>query len=200
MHPNRAFRWDEDEALAFAIEAGFAHIFACTPDGPMVAHAPIVPGEGRALHFHLAHANRITQHLDGGRALLSVAGANGYVSPSFYADTRNQVPTWNYLAVEIEGTAHRLREDALIAQLDALAAAHEPRVSPDKPWTRDKLDDAPFRKLLAGIVGFELRIQTVRSTRKLGQHKSPADTAGAVAGLERSGNHALAAAMAEMMR
>lgn len=192
MHPNPTFRWDDEDAvLAAAAEIGFAHIFA----GGMVAHAPVVPGAGRALRFHLARANRLTPQLDGARAILSIAGPNGYISPNWYADQKNQVPTWNYVVIEIEGTAHALDETALIAQLDALAAAHEPRVSPERPWTRDKMDEDRFRKMLGAIRCFEVRIDTIRANRKLGQHKTAADTAGTIDGLERSGNAALAAAM-----
>ena len=140
MHPNRTFRWDDEAALDFAVETAFAHIFAGTPAGPMVAHAPVTPGEGRALRFHIARANRIAPHLDGARVLISIAGTDGYVSPSWYADKADQVPTWNYIAVEIEGAARALDEDALVAQLDSLAAKHEPRASPGHPWRRDKMD------------------------------------------------------------
>lgn len=196
MHPNPKFGWaDEEGVLAFVAATGFAHIFAITPAGPMLAHAPVVRGPGRALRFHLARANWLTPQLDGARVLLSVAGAEGYVSPNWYEHPADQVPTWNYVAAEVEGAAHAIDEDALVAQLDALAVAHEPRVSPENPWTRDKMDEARFRGMLTAIRGFELRIETVRANRKLGQNKSAADLDGALVGLERSGNRALAAAM-----
>lgn len=196
MHPNSAFRWNDDAAvLAAAADIGFAHIFAATAGGPMVAHAPVVPGVGRALRFHLARANRLAGHLEGAHALLSVAGAHGYISPGWYAESVNQVPTWNYVAIEVEGVVRALDEDALVAQLDTLAARHEPRVAPDKPWTRDKMDEAVFRKMLSAIRCFELQIDAVRATVKLGQNKRAADRAGAIAGLRRSANALLAEAM-----
>ncbi len=52
--------------------------------------------------------------------------------------------------------------------------------------------------MLRAIAGFELRIEAIRSTRKLGQNKSAADRAGTIAGLEATGNAALAAAMREV--
>lgn len=198
MHPNRAFRFADDASmLAFAGKRGFAHIFASTPDGPMVAHAPITPA-GEAFRFHVARGNGIARHLDGATLLLSVSATDGYVSPSWYADPygSTHVPTWNYVAVEIVGTARLLDDRELTEQLDSLAAFHEPRVSPELPWTRGKTDPAFFDKLLKSIVGCEVTVEAVRGTTKLSQHKPQADNVGVVAGLHRSGNPALAEAMA----
>lgn len=194
MHPNPAFR-DDADPLAFAAELGFAHIMVATAAGPMVVHAPVTRAGG-ALRFHVARGNRATRHLDGAAVLVSVAGVQGYISPSWYAETKDQVPTWNYVAAEIDGVARALDEDALVEQLDALAAFHEPRVAPERPWRRDKMEDAAFRRLLRAIVGFEVTPTAVRTTTKLSQNKSAADRAGVIAGLRRGGHDRLADAMA----
>ncbi len=198
MHPNRAFRFADDASmLSFAGARGFAHIFASTPEGPMVAHAPITPFDG-AFRFHVARGNPIARHLSGATLLLSVSDTDGYISPNWYADPlgSTHVPTWNYVAVEIVGTARVLDDAELTAQLDTLAALHEPRVSPELPWTRAKTDPAYFDKLLKAIIGFEVTVEAVRGTAKLSQNKPQADTVGVVAGLHRSGNPALAEMMA----
>jgi transcriptional regulator len=193
MHPNKAFRFDSDAAmLDWAFARGFAHLFAATSDGPMVAHAPIVPAGDQHLRFHLARGNRLAPLLDGARVILSIAGPDGYITPNWYADPVQQVPTWNYVAVEIEGVARTIDEQGLIEQLDTLAAIHEPRVVPENPWTRAKMDDARFRAMLRAIIGFEVTIEAVRGTNKLGQNKPDADRLGAIDGLDRSGNAALA--------
>jgi transcriptional regulator len=57
------------------------------------------------------------------------------------------------------------------------------------------MDDARFRQMLRAIAGFEVVVDTVRSTQKLSQNKSADDRARVIAGLARSGNAALAAAM-----
>lgn len=193
MHPNPRFRpGDEAAMVAQALAIGFAHIFADTPAGPMVAHAPLSEVDG-ALRFHLARANRIVPHLAGARILASVAGPHGYISPNWYVAPTNQVPTWNYVAIEIDGIARALDEAGLRAQLDALADAHEPR--PD-PWTLAKTDPVIVAKLLAAIVGFEIAVTAVRGTDKRSQNKPEADRERVVAGLRAQGNDALAAAMA----
>jgi transcriptional regulator len=196
MHPNRAFHVaDDEEALALAHRIGLAHIFLTDGDGaPMVAHAPVVRTGARALRFHLARANRVIRHLDGARVLLSLVGAHGYVTPSWYEPPGDQVPTWNYVGVEIEGRARILEEPGLIEQLDQLAAQHEPGLSP-RPWTRDKMAPARFAAMLKAIIGFEVTVETVRSTIKLSQNKPDKDRAGVIAGLDAAGNHVLARAM-----
>ena len=185
MHPSPKFRWeDRAAALAFVAEVSFAHVFVQTPDGPRVAHVPVLV-EGEALRFHLANANALTPHLGGAVALASIAGPNGYVSPNWYA-SRGRVPTWNYVAVECEGPVRVLSRDELVALLDASAATHEPRVREN--WTRAKMDPARFDAMCGAITGFELSVTTIRATRKLSQDSNAADAAGVIVGLTASGS------------
>ncbi|KQM67895.1 hypothetical protein ASE75_03185 [Sphingomonas sp. Leaf17] len=195
MHPNRAFHASDEAALLAAIDRiGFAHIVAPTPDGPMVVHAPISVIGGRP-QFHVARANRIAAHLDGATVIASLVDGHGYISPNWYAAPGNQVPTWNYKAIELVGTVRSIDEAALIDQLDALAAAHEPRVNPANPWTRGKMDDGVFQSMLRAIRGFEIVVETVRGTSKLSQNTSTVDRAGVIAGLRAAGHADLADAM-----
>jgi transcriptional regulator len=180
MHPNRAFAWEDEAAmLAFVADVSFCTI--CI-DGPMVVHVPVVVRAPDRILFHVARGNRATASLDGARALLSCLGPDAYVSPDWYG-TKEQVPTWNYVAVEAEGTLHRLDDEGLTALLDALSEAHEARLAPKPVWTRDKMSPSRFGAMLKAIVGFELRIETLRGTRKLGQHKNEAEREGAADGL-----------------
>jgi transcriptional regulator len=195
MHPNRAFRFDSDAAiLDWAVARGFAHIVADTPEGMMVVHAPIIAVGTGAVRFHVSRGNRVTPHLDGARVLLSVAGPDGYITPNWYVDGAQSVPTWNYVSAEIDGIARVLEEESLVHQLDTLASIHEPRVAPDGPWTRDKMSEDRFRAMLGAIIGFEVTIEAVRGTVKLSQNKNDADCAGVIAGLRDSRNPDLAAA------
>lgn len=181
--------------LQWAAATGFAHVVLHTTEGLMAAHVPIVQAGERAVRFHIARANRVFTHLDGAAVVASIAGADGYVTPNWYGDPANQVPTWNYVAVELYGTARAIGEEALVEQLDALAAAHEPRVSPERPWTRAKMAEARFGAMLRAIAGFEIAIDTVRATRKLSQNKPPQDRACIIAGLENCGRAELAETM-----
>jgi transcriptional regulator len=192
MHPNPAFAWTDETAMrGFIAERAFAHVFAATPDGPMVAHAPVTLTDGGDVRFHLARNNRLTAHLDGLTALISVAGPDAYVSPDWYGRP-DQVPTWIYVAVEAEGTVRRLTEGELVGQLDQLSAAQEAALAPKPAWTRRKMAPGRFEAMLPGIVGFEMRISALRGTVKLNQHKPAEDVNGMIAGLEARGETVIA--------
>ena len=195
MHPNRRFHWDDRDALlAFVAELSFAHIFVATPAGPRVAHAPLVVTREGNLRFHLARSNALTAHLDGAAAVVSLASPDAYISPDWYG-TDDQVPTWNYLSVEVEGPVRRLGETDLVALLDELSATHEARLLPKKPWTRAKMTPGRFETMLPAIHAFELTVETLRGTRKLGQNKSVAEIEGAAAALDGIGRGDVAALM-----
>ncbi len=180
MHPNRTFEWgDEAAMLAFVADVSFCTI--CI-DGPMVVHVPVVVRAPDRILFHVARGNRATAALDGARALLSCMGPDAYISPDWYG-TEEQVPTWNYVAVEAEGPVRRLDDEELTGLLDALSDAHEARLAPKPAWTRDKMSPGRFEAMLKAIIGFELNVETLRGTRKLGQHKSEAEKRAAADGL-----------------
>jgi transcriptional regulator len=195
MHPNRSFHWQDREAmLGFVADVSFAHIFAATPDGPRVAHAPVVVTREGHLRFHLARSNGLAKHLDGLTALASLTGPEAYISPDWYG-VADQVPTWNYMAVEAEGRVHRLGETDLVALLDDISAQHEARLLPKKPWTRAKMSPGRFDGMLKAIEAFELRIEALRGTAKMGQNKGAAEMNGAAAGLEAAGQSSVATLM-----
>jgi transcriptional regulator len=198
MHPNSAFRRDDRALLESLLEEiGFGMVFATTPDGPRVAHVPLLYTGDGAVQFHLARGNALARHLDGATALAVVNGPDGYISPRWYPDGGvEQVPTWNYVALELEGRVRKMDEDGLVGLITALSDKHEARVSSGTPWTMDKLSENRRRGLINAIVGFEMEVQAWRETLKLGQNKTAEDRAALAAGLEGEG----ATGIAHMMR
>jgi len=198
MHPNSAFR-KEDRALfaALVAETGFGMVFLATPDGPRVAHVPLLLTEEGTLRFHLALGNALTRHLDGAQALAVVNGPDGYVSARWYSDP-DQVPTWNYIALEMQGPVRRMDRAELLALLEDVSAHHEARVADGTPWTMDKMARIKRDRMMDMIVGFELTIEAWRPTFKLSQNKPPEERARLVAGLKAEGALALAALMEQL--
>lgn len=194
MHPNAAFR-NEDRALHEALieEIGFGMVFAQTSDGPRVAHTPLLSTGDGAVQFHIARGNALTRYLTGQEALVLVNGPDAYISPRWYADQR-QVPTWNYVALELQGPVRRMAREGLLDLLDALAERHESRIE-GEPWTRDKMDDAALGRLLDAIVGFELEVRAWRPTFKLSQNKSAEDRERVATALTAQGSPSLATLM-----
>jgi len=199
MHPNPAFRHD-DRALLEALidEIGFGMVFAQTPDGPRVAHTPLLNTGDGAVQFHLARGNALTRHIDGTTALIVINGPDGYVSPRWYA-AADQVPTWNYIALELEGRVRRMDQDGLQACLEALSARQEALVTGGEPWTMDKVSDDVRRRLMSAITGFELEVQAWRPTFKLSQNKDEAERERVIAGLEAQGSLAIAQLMRSLV-
>lgn len=194
MHPNAAFRFPADDpALAFVAATGFAHLFGATPDGPRVAHVPLLVMPARVLRFHLANGNALTAHLHGASVLASVGGPGSYVSPNWYAEPANQVPTWNYRTVEIEGQVTALGWHDLHDLLDRSAATFEPRVGQD--WTLAKMDAGRRDAMMRAITAFELVPTAVRGTDKNSQNRSAADARRVIAAMEAHGDFGGAAAI-----
>ncbi|WP_164155386.1 FMN-binding negative transcriptional regulator [Sandarakinorhabdus rubra] len=190
MHPNAAFR-SADDPLGFVARHGFAHIFAQTPDGPRVAHAPLLVTDSGTVQFHLARGNALAAHLDGLVALASIGGPGHYVSPNWYAEPAGNVPTWNYVAVELEGPVRALDTAALEALLNLSSDTFEPRVGED--WTMAKMPRPKAEAMMRAIIGYELTPTAIRTTLKASQNRSEADAQGVIAALERLGETAGAA-------
>lgn len=200
MHPNRAFEWtSREEMLQFVARQAFAHIFTASDEGLFVVHAPVVVTEAGALRLHVSRRNRIAEHLDGRRVLVSISGREAYHSANWYA-SEDQVSTWHYEAVEIEGVAQVLTSDALVDLLDQLSDTMEQRHSPDQPWTRDKMSPGKFEAMTRAIVGFEVEPAAIRGTRKFNQHKSGEDLVATIEGQRRAGREDIVGAIEELAR
>lgn len=150
--------------------------------GPVTAHAAVLVTDG-TLRFHLSAANRMVAALASHPRLVAVVtGPDAYISPDWYA-AEDQVPTWNYVSVEIEGKAKALDRAGAHALLNDLSAHFEAKLAPKAPWTTAKMTPAKLEALLAGIVAYEAPIERLEGTWKLSQNK-PADIARVAGALE----------------
>lgn len=196
MHPNRAFHLDDRSAMrSFVRDVAFGALFAGTPDGPRVVHLPVVWLDDQTLGLHLARANGIAKHLDGATALFVAQGPDGYISPEWYRLGDDQVPTWNYVAVELEGMMRAMDRDALVDQIERLGADQEARLAPKAPWTHAKMDPRRFEAMLGAISGYRLEVTAWRGTAKLGQNKPEAARLAAADAVAEAGRPALARLM-----
>ncbi|WP_420138881.1 FMN-binding negative transcriptional regulator [Sphingomonas sp.] len=196
-HPSPRFAWtDETEMRSFVRETAFAQIVALVDGRLLSAQAPLSFDAAGSPCFHLALGNPLTRRLDRAPVLASVIGTHFYVSPDWYG-TADQVPTWNYRLVEMEGIARRLDAAETRAQLDQLSADQEARLAPKPAWTTGKMDKTKLAALERGIAGFAIDAPIFRGAAKLGQNKSDAEAAGAIEGLRAIGAYDAAAAMAD---
>ena len=194
MHPNPLFRSDDRQLFETLIDQiGFGMVFLTTPDGPRVAHTPLLSTGDGAVQFHLARGNALTRHLDGATALITLNGPDAYVSPRWY-DNRDTVPTWDYVALELEGRVRRMADEGLEAFLHAAIAKHEARIE-GEAWRAEESSEATWGQQFRGIAGFEMEVQAWRPTLKLSQKKSPEERARIADGQGAAGRPALAALM-----
>jgi len=195
MHPAAAFKETDEGALAALVaERGFGLVIGAAEGRPVAAHAPVLL-EGASLRFHLSRMNALTPVLEaGGRALVVITRPDAYVSPD-WCGLPDQVPTWNYLSVEMEGPVTPLDSEAATALLDDLSAHFEARLAPKPPWTRAKMTPARFEALLGAIRAFEMRVERFEGIRKLSQNKGAEPMARLADALEAAGSLEMARLM-----
>ncbi len=174
MHPARNFHEADRLTLAALVASrGLASIVGVEGARALTAAAPVFLA-GNTLQFHLSSRNRLTPILAAsGWALAIVLAEDAYVSPDWYA-AADQVPTWNYRSVEIEGSLRVMSRVETARLLDDLSAQFEAPLAPKPPWTRAKMRVEPFEAMLGAITGFEMIIERLEGTFKLSQNK-PAD-------------------------
>ncbi|MXO58105.1 FMN-binding negative transcriptional regulator [Altererythrobacter salegens] len=195
MHPNPVFRSDDRALLESLIdEIGFGMIFAQTPDGPRVAHVPIVSTGDGAIRFHLSNGNALAKHIASGPALAVINGPDAYVSPRWYP-AKGAVPTWNYVTLELEGPVRRMESEGLEALLEAIAEREEGRIAEGEAYTSADVPPEHWSKLIRAITGFELEVRAWRPTFKLSQNKSVEERSAVADALEAQGSLALASLM-----
>ena len=168
---------------------GFATLVTHGADGLVASHVPLDYDPGRGPHGallgHLAGPNPQVAHLRaGGEALAIFAGPHAYVSPTWYEAEAPNVPTWNYAVVHAYGRPATFDdEERLSALLTRLGSTYE---DGPEPWRYESLPEGYRRRMLRGIVGFEIAIERLEGKFKLSQNRSAADRRNVMAALERS--------------
>lgn len=139
---------------------------------PTGTHLPLelVPifGSAWALRGHLARANRQWRTFESGTPALAVfAEPHAYVSSSWY--NHLNVPTWNYLAVHVYGPVRIVTGDELVEQMRQQVSKYE--AGRPGAFSMDQFSAEELKTHLAGLVGFELTIETVQAKAKLSQNR-----------------------------
>ena len=191
----------EDQAalLAYMRAYSFAALATSGAGGLTATHLPFVIEEegGRiTLLAHMAKANPQWRDFAAGTgALVIFMQPHAYVSPRLY-DSRQNVPTWNYVAVHAYGRPLLVEERAakielqkkLIRQHDAAYLAQ-----------MAELPESYLDARLAAIVSFSLAVTRIDARYKLSQDKNPAERERIARELE-AGGEGVAAETARLMR
>lgn len=202
MYVPRHFSADATQTRALLDGIHAADLVTPSTDGLFATFLPLIHdatlGEHGSLLGHVARRNDHWRLEPTGESLVIVHGADGYISPSWYAaklEHGRVVPTWNYLTAHVYGRLEIHEDPVWLEQLvRRLTDRHE--AGRPKPWG---VEDAPrdyTAAQLKAIVGVELRISRVEAKAKLGQNRSGADIEGVIRGLRSDGQQRLAAATA----
>ena len=172
------FREDDHAALLALMRAHpFATLVTVHEGAPFATHLPLLiderGGEVRLLG-HVARANPQWTHFEDRGALAIFHGPHALVHPGWYAAAPN-VPTWNYAVVHAAGRAALLEGDAALDVARRLTATFTPDAPP--------ISDAFERKLIGGVVTFELRVQRLQGKFKLSQNRNETDQRNVTLGL-----------------
>jgi len=179
---------DTSKINAFIQANGFATLVSQGKDGPWASHLPFVFDEaegGGLLRCHMARANEQWRHIETQPDVLCVfLGPHAYISPSWYA-AKVAVPTWNYAAVHVYGTA-RVEDDVFLRKvIEDTTTKYESKMP--APW-RMPIPEDYIAGMMKAIVGFSVQVKKVEAKFKLGQGRSTEDQLGVLAGLEQSGH------------
>ena len=173
MYQPPQFKSTDRETAAGLMRAHpFASLISSDDDGlPFVTHLPLhlqADGDTSILLGHCAKPNQHWRYLQARpTAVVTFLGPHAYLSPKVYPDLA-RVPSWNYLAVHCTVRARLVDDpDGKDALLKKLIGDHEPGYA--QQWRA--MDPELARKLLAGIVGFELEVLDVQCKLKINQHR-----------------------------
>ncbi len=170
-------RIEDREAInAFLHANGFATLVTRDGSALHASHLPVLldedPNGWGALRSHMARANIQWRHLESNPEVLCIFhGPHAYISPSWYV-MQHTVPTWNYAAIHVYGTAVIVDPAALEKIVRDTTEKYE-SVMP-KPW-QIPLSETEIDRMLKAIVGFEIRITRIEAKFKLGQNRSQED-------------------------
>lgn len=188
---------------SFVEQNGFATLVSTHSGQILATHTPLMIetiGDEEFLIGHIAKANQ--QHLAFGHdtPLLAIfIEQHSYISSSWY-DHIN-VPTWNYIAVHIQGSTTIVEGEELKLSLANLVTKYEP-----KDGSGFSIDDMPHKMLereMKGIVGFRMRIDSITASYKLSQNRHDKDYENIIIKLKERGDDfslQIAADMAELRK
>jgi transcriptional regulator len=190
---------DPAALLAYMRAYSFAALATAGTGGLMATHLPfVIEAEGGRVKLlaHMAKANpQWRDFVADVDALVIFMQPHAYVSPRLY-DSRQNVPTWNYVAVHAYGRPVLIEERAAkIALQKKLIRQHDP----DYLAQMAELPDSYLDVRLAAIVSFSLDVTRVDARYKLSQDKNPAERERIARELEASGD-SIAAETARLMR
>ncbi|QDK37171.1 FMN-binding negative transcriptional regulator [Bdellovibrio sp. NC01] len=173
MYRPSAFNVDDTGLLSeFIAHYPLGMMITVENNEPQISHLPFVMTDNGDLIGHIANMNPQTQGLHDKSVLVSFKGPDRYISPEWY-ESKMEVPTWNYAAIEVRGNIELVKdfsgiEDILSASVTAFEKRNHTQWNYDLPLK--------FREqLVKHITGIKIHIETIEGKFKLSQNRKKQD-------------------------
>ncbi|WP_289044653.1 FMN-binding negative transcriptional regulator [uncultured Olleya sp.] len=177
MYPPQKHQDNDKNHLIEVIKTyPLATVISVKDNTPLITHLPLIyREEDGKLIGHIDIYNPQTNLLkDKNKVTVLFSGPECYISPSIYTTT--QLPTWNYIKVNLTGTVTQIENKAELKQ--SLITMTQFLEAPDHKYTLEE-DNPRLDKNLEYIKLFEISIDTWEGKFKLSQDKKPKDKANA---------------------
>ncbi|WP_035510875.1 FMN-binding negative transcriptional regulator [Halobacillus karajensis] len=164
---------DIGEIRDFIQRNSFGTIVTAKEEKPIATHLPLElhkQGDEYYLTGHMARANPQWKTFEDHRVLVMHQGPHAYISSSWYKS--ENVPTWNYQAVHIYGTATLMSEQELQEDLKLLLKKYEQHRKKAALWEKFS---PQTKKQIKGIVGLKVKVEEIQAAYKLSQNRNEED-------------------------
>ncbi|WP_202078953.1 FMN-binding negative transcriptional regulator [Caldalkalibacillus salinus] len=162
----------KDETMTYDIikEHSFATLFSQHDGIPFATHLPLILNkENTYLYGHFARPNPQWKDIKNQIVLAIFHGPHCYISPSWY-ETKQAVPTWNYVTVHVYGEVELLEdENELMDSLHQMVLKYE---GTDNSYRLQDVDTEFLSGMNKGVQGFRIKINKIEGKAKLSQNHS----------------------------
>ena len=171
MYVPKIYKPKDPEVVYSYIEKNAFATLVTQGEGLLASHIPLLLEKSEQSNYltgHVSKANEIIDQLkDGQQVLAMFMEHHAYVSSSWYDHVN--VPTWNYIAVHIYGTATLLSGDDLYHSIENMVNKYESGRK-DRFHLKD-FGQEELNAHLNGLVGFRISIDRVEAAYKLSQNR-----------------------------
>lgn len=179
---------DMNEVRDFIQKNSFGTIVTTKKGKPIATHLPLGLSDIEGDFYitgHMAYGNPQWRTFETSKdVLVMFQGPHAYISSSWYE--HENVPTWNYQAVHVYGSASILNDEELQQELTMMLQKYEKHRENPVLWER--LSPQTLEKELKGIVGFKIKVQEVQAAYKLSQNRNEKDYVNIVDKLKDEGD------------
>jgi len=191
---------DPEEVKRLIRENPWASIVSPTSTGLVASHYPVIleeDAEGISIVSHVGRPDEKLHELGQHEVLVIIQGPHGYISPGWYDDPNDFVPTWNHVTAHLYGTPQLLSEEENFRVLGELVDHFEEPMP--HPVALD-IDEQTARRIALGTVGLRLKVTRFDARLKLSQNRTPEIVARVIDELQAGENYSHPALAREMRR